>query len=258
MNTDKNNQDSNTNTKEKLKLKFKKNITSNNNNVNKTSSQSTTKWNTTVLANKTTQKSEYTPIQTIQDVIELNKKQENKSLHIIPLQNPDTFVQTARVRLAIQKKDEVSPSNNNTKEGNDNIDSFNNSNINILQSLNDQPPLYDEPNIDDYDTIPVEEFGFAMLRGMGWSEGHGVGLTNRKVVEPTSVKNENLGRIGLGASPNIHNLKLDLGLHTNSNKSSDKVISSPVSDDKDKSTLDSDEIIASLADNAKLFINDAP
>lgn len=31
----------------------------------------------------------------------------------------------------------------------------------------------------DYEQVPIEQYGLAMLRGMGWEEGHGVGKTSR-------------------------------------------------------------------------------
>lgn len=37
----------------------------------------------------------------------------------------------------------------------------------------------DETTMEDYEKIPVEEFGAALLRGLGWSEGEGIGR-NRK------------------------------------------------------------------------------
>ncbi len=38
-----------------------------------------------------------------------------------------------------------------------------------------------------YESMPVEEFGMAMLRGMGWREGEGVGL--RRQVRHTHTAN---------------------------------------------------------------------
>jgi hypothetical protein len=57
----------------------------------------------------------------------------------------------------------------------------------------------DAPSVDDYDDVPVEAFGAAMLRGMGWSEGAPVGLTNKAVNKPISVSQRD-GRQGLGAA----------------------------------------------------------
>lgn len=28
-----------------------------------------------------------------------------------------------------------------------------------------------EPTIDDYESVPISDYGLAMLRGMGWKEG---------------------------------------------------------------------------------------
>jgi hypothetical protein len=33
----------------------------------------------------------------------------------------------------------------------------------------------DETTMEDYENIPVEEFGAALLRGLGWNEGEGIG-----------------------------------------------------------------------------------
>jgi len=37
-----------------------------------------------------------------------------------------------------------------------------------------------QSTLDDYERIPIEQFGLAMLRGMGWSKEAGIGLTNKK------------------------------------------------------------------------------
>jgi hypothetical protein len=39
------------------------------------------------------------------------------------------------------------------------------------------------PLLQAYEAMPIEEFGKAMLRGMGWEDGMGVGR-NRKKVRP--------------------------------------------------------------------------
>ncbi|KAK9376272.1 DExH-box splicing factor binding site-domain-containing protein [Lipomyces chichibuensis] len=39
----------------------------------------------------------------------------------------------------------------------------------------------DEPTLQDYEAVPVEEFGFALLRGMGWKEGEGIGRNRKRV-----------------------------------------------------------------------------
>jgi len=32
---------------------------------------------------------------------------------------------------------------------------------------------------DDYEKVPIEQFGLAMLRGMGWKDGEGVGKNKK-------------------------------------------------------------------------------
>ncbi|NXR27604.1 GPKOW protein, partial [Cinclus mexicanus] len=34
-----------------------------------------------------------------------------------------------------------------------------------------------QPTPQDYEAVPVGQFGLAMLRGMGWSQGQGIGRT---------------------------------------------------------------------------------
>lgn len=51
----------------------------------------------------------------------------------------------------------------------------------------------------DYEALPVEEFGKALLRGLGWSDGQGVGR-KRQVVEPKQTLRRP-DRLGLGANP---------------------------------------------------------
>lgn len=62
----------------------------------------------------------------------------------------------------------------------------------------DADTLGDVSTLDDYDDMPVECFGQAMLRGMGWKPGMGVGKTNKKAVDPVEFIPRSSGR-GLGA-----------------------------------------------------------
>ena len=56
----------------------------------------------------------------------------------------------------------------------------------------------DGPSLHDYHSMPVEEFGAAMLRGMGWKEGMGAGrLRNGPAHAPTVERRAAL--LGLGA-----------------------------------------------------------
>ncbi|KAI1301510.1 G-patch domain and KOW motifs-containing protein [Halotydeus destructor] len=58
----------------------------------------------------------------------------------------------------------------------------------------------DNPTQDDYEKVPVEEFGLAMLRGMGWKPGEAVGGKVKKLVAPLEVIIRPKG-LGLGAGP---------------------------------------------------------
>ncbi|XP_068953354.1 G-patch domain and KOW motifs-containing protein [Petaurus breviceps papuanus] len=51
----------------------------------------------------------------------------------------------------------------------------------------------------DYEAVPVEAYGLAMLRGMGWKPGEGIGRTFKQVVTPRENALRPKG-LGLGAS----------------------------------------------------------
>jgi G patch domain/KOW motif-containing protein len=52
---------------------------------------------------------------------------------------------------------------------------------------------------EQYDKVGVEEFGMALLRGMGWNDGEGVGRTKAKVEAKEYIRRPD--RLGLGAKP---------------------------------------------------------
>ena len=53
--------------------------------------------------------------------------------------------------------------------------------------------------LEDYARVPVEEFGAALLRGMGWKEGEGIGANRGKKVEKTKVPERRPALLGIGA-----------------------------------------------------------
>lgn len=57
-----------------------------------------------------------------------------------------------------------------------------------------------QPGPQDYEAVPVAAFGLAMLRGMGWSQGEGIGRTFKRVVKPLEHQLRPRG-LGLGAAP---------------------------------------------------------
>eukprot|EP01018_Ginkgo_biloba_P012883 Gb_22528 [translate_table: standard] len=59
--------------------------------------------------------------------------------------------------------------------------------------------LPEEVSPDAYERMPVEEFGEAVLRGMGWSECRGIGLNAKEPVAPFQFARR-VGRLGLGAT----------------------------------------------------------
>ncbi|KTW30116.1 hypothetical protein T552_00594 [Pneumocystis carinii B80] len=47
--------------------------------------------------------------------------------------------------------------------------------------------LPDPATLEDYENIPVEEFGNALLRGMGWKEGEGIGKNKQETKMPNRM-----------------------------------------------------------------------
>uniref|UniRef100_A0A915K5R6 G-patch domain-containing protein n=1 Tax=Romanomermis culicivorax TaxID=13658 RepID=A0A915K5R6_ROMCU len=60
----------------------------------------------------------------------------------------------------------------------------------------------------DYDNIPVECFGKALLRGMGWREGLPIGRSSNKIVKPWITEPRPRG-LGLGAESQKSKLTID-------------------------------------------------
>jgi len=57
----------------------------------------------------------------------------------------------------------------------------------------------DMSTLEDYDRVPVEEFGAAMLRGMGWKDGEGIGSERGNKAVKTSALNRRPALLGIGA-----------------------------------------------------------
>ncbi|OQO07581.1 hypothetical protein B0A48_07278 [Cryoendolithus antarcticus] len=57
----------------------------------------------------------------------------------------------------------------------------------------------DMATLDDYARVPVEQFGAAMLRGMGWKDGEGIGLNKGKKAEKTKIPERRPALLGIGA-----------------------------------------------------------
>jgi len=59
----------------------------------------------------------------------------------------------------------------------------------------------DEADEEAYEDMPIEDFGTAMLRGMGWTPGTAIGLNNKGLAEPIEFVKRPGYRLGLGAQP---------------------------------------------------------
>ncbi|KAM6151517.1 G-patch domain and KOW motifs-containing protein [Rhynchocyon petersi] len=67
------------------------------------------------------------------------------------------------------------------------------------EGANLKPQAETVPEEADYETVPVEAYGLAMLRGMGWKPGEGIGRTFNQVVKPR-VNSLRPKGLGLGAN----------------------------------------------------------
>ncbi|KAL4855957.1 hypothetical protein ACK3TF_003714 [Chlorella vulgaris] len=67
----------------------------------------------------------------------------------------------------------------------------------LKEDLEALPP---EADLDAYAAMPVDQFGMALLRGMGWSEGQSIGRTTKEEVKAKELVRRPQ-RLGLGAAP---------------------------------------------------------
>ncbi|KAF6090509.1 G-patch domain and KOW motifs [Phyllostomus discolor] len=67
------------------------------------------------------------------------------------------------------------------------------------EGSDNEPQAETVPKEADYEAVPVEAYGLAMLRGMGWKPGQGIGRTFSQVVKPR-VNSLRPKGLGLGAS----------------------------------------------------------
>ncbi|XP_049727878.1 G-patch domain and KOW motifs-containing protein isoform X2 [Elephas maximus indicus] len=66
------------------------------------------------------------------------------------------------------------------------------------EGADSEPQAETVPEEADYEAVPVEAYGLAMLRGMGWKPGEGIGRTFSQVVKPR-VNSLRPKGLGLGA-----------------------------------------------------------
>ena len=73
----------------------------------------------------------------------------------------------------------------------------------LRQDLAQLPP---EASLHDYETMPVESFGQALLRGMGWEEGKAIGRKDREEIQAKELLRRP-SRLGLGAAPTVEKVE---------------------------------------------------
>jgi hypothetical protein len=64
---------------------------------------------------------------------------------------------------------------------------------------NDVTEAPDMATLEDYARVPVEQFGAAMLRGMGWKDGDGIGLNKGTKQEKSKIPERRPALLGIGA-----------------------------------------------------------
>jgi len=95
---------------------------------------------------------------------------------------------------------------NGTTNG-DNADDYTNEDDRFKADVASRP---ESASLDDYARIPVEDFGPALLRGMGWKEGEVIGKQNSKATAPRVVERRP-ALLGIGAKEAPRGLGDELG-----------------------------------------------
>lgn len=80
------------------------------------------------------------------------------------------------------------------------------------EGADSEPRAETVPEEADYEAVPVEAYGLAMLRGMGWKPGEGIGRTFNQVVKPR-VNSLRPKGLGLGANLNEVQALVSTGPH---------------------------------------------
>lgn len=86
------------------------------------------------------------------------------------------------------------------------------SDLELRRLKEDLENLPEDPGFDEYDDVPVEGFGAALLSGYGWKEGRGIGRNAKEDVKVSEVTRK-AGRGGLGFTAELP------GSHLNTNGS---------------------------------------
>ncbi|PNS17756.1 hypothetical protein CAC42_3151 [Sphaceloma murrayae] len=81
------------------------------------------------------------------------------------------------------------------------------------------PPM---ATLDEYAAVPVEQFGAALLRGMGWKEGYGIGNQKAKKLEKTKMIEKRSALLGIGAKEDAA-VKEEMGAWGKGARRSDQV-----------------------------------
>jgi len=68
----------------------------------------------------------------------------------------------------------------------------------------------EEVKLDDYESMPISEFGMALMRGMGWKDGEALGGSRKGIIEPVEIRAQPEG-LGLGAVPKEKSPERDRG-----------------------------------------------
>lgn len=93
-----------------------------------------------------------------------------------------------KIKYGLTKREQVSTVGMNQQERD---------NVALKEDLRHLPP---ESSLEQYEKMPVEAFGEALMRGMGWFQGRGIGRNAKGEVEAKELVRR-ADKLGLGADP---------------------------------------------------------
>eukprot|EP00056_Hartaetosiga_gracilis_P016872 m.6047 g.6047 ORF g.6047 m.6047 type:complete len:525 (+) comp4837_c0_seq1:86-1660(+) len=153
----------------------------------------------------------------------LEKEKQEEELLVIPMEKDKDWRNSSKRTTTKKTTNSRSSSNEDTEENNNiqkkeeeaavsSLSPEKDENITMMtederfqQDLAERP---DEADMQTYEDVPVEEFGAALLRGMGWKKGEAIGGTFKGLAEPVEYV-PRMNRLGLGAKRDLE-IKPDL------------------------------------------------
>lgn len=110
----------------------------------------------------------------------------------------------------------------------------------------------DMATLDDYARVPVEQFGAALLRGMGWKEGEGIGNQRGRKIEKVKVPERRPALLGIGAKEEAA-VKEEMGAWGKASRGKDAKVYNPVllRDKRTGEMFTEEELVKKRADDER-------